>query len=256
MSKSNISIMSLNLLTSGLHLPGNPPFKKRIKSINEMIHLYKPDVIGVQELTEKMTPYLDDLLQTYSISGEPRHSKVSNESCCILFNKEKFELLEERTIWLSNTPLQKGSKHPLSQFPRIVSYVYLKDKKTNQTYSVYNTHLDSNFSLVRSFQAQALSQIIQDTQKGTYTILTGDFNCNSLSHAYKIIQAPFIDLIDDSFGTTLRGIVGSLRFHHIPIDHIFVSKNLKSISTKRITSKFSGMYPSDHYPVFTKIQTK
>lgn len=246
--------MSLNLLTSGLHLPGNPSFQKRIKSINKMIQTYLPDIIGVQELTKDMIPYLDELLKTYSIVGEARHSKISNESCCILFKKDRFESLDDRTFWLSNSPLVKGSKHPLSQFPRIVTCVYLKDNTTKQILSVYNTHLDSNFSIVRNFQAQALSQLIQDTQKGTHTILTGDFNCNSLSHAYKIIQAPFTDVIDDSFGTTLRGTIGSLRFHHLPIDHIFISKNLKVISTKRIVSKFEGMYPSDHYPVYTSLK--
>ncbi len=252
MSKNEISIMSLNLLTSHLHTFQCKSFSKRSTAIKQMIQQYRPDIIGVQELNQQMLSDISALLNTYAIIGESRHSKYGDEFCSILFQKEKFELLESRTLWLSNSPTIVGSKHPFSQFPRIVTYAYLKEKKTNKTFTFYNTHLDANFELVRNFQARALSKIIQDTQKGEYTILTGDFNCNSLSSAYQIIQTPFIDLVDDSLGSTLRGSIGSIRYHHIPIDHIFVSKTCKCIKVKKITSKFSNMYPTDHFPVYAK----
>lgn len=256
MSKSEISIMSLNLLTSHFRTFRFKSFSKRCIAIKQMIQQYKPDIIGVQELNKQMFDNINDLFDAYTIVGDSRHSKYNDEFCSILFKKDKFELLESRTLWLSNSPTVIGSKHPFSQFPRIVTYAHLKEKKTNKLISVYNTHLDSNFELVRHFQARALSKIIQDTQKGEYTILTGDFNCNSLSSAYQIIQTPFIDVVDDSIGSTLRGTIGSIRYHHIPIDHIFVSNNCKASQVKKITSQYSNMNPTDHFPVFAKCVLK
>ena len=256
MSKSEISIMSLNLLTSQFRTFRFKSFSKRCSAIKQMIQQYKPDIIGVQELNKQMFDNINDLFDAYTIVGDSRHSKYNDEFCSILFKKDKFELLDSRTLWLSNSPTVIGSKHPFSQFPRIVTYAHLKEKKTNKLISVYNTHLDSNFELVRHFQARALSKIIQDTQKGEYTILTGDFNCNSLSSAYQIIQTPFIDVVDDSIGSTLRGTIGSIRYHHIPIDHIFVSNNCKASQVKKITSQYSNMNPTDHFPVFAKCVLK
>ena len=55
-------IMSLNLLTSGARLPGNPPFSIRIHAIQSMLQEYDPDIIGVQELTSGMFPYMSNIL--------------------------------------------------------------------------------------------------------------------------------------------------------------------------------------------------
>ena len=53
---NSFKIMSLNLLTSGANIPGNPPFNIRIKAISSMLEEYTPDIIGVQELTDSMFP--------------------------------------------------------------------------------------------------------------------------------------------------------------------------------------------------------
>lgn len=142
-------IMSLNLLTSGARLPGNPPFSIRIHAIQSMLQEYDPDIIGVQELTAGMFPYMSNILERYEIFGDSRHSLVSNEYSSILFKKDRYTFLDGKTLWLSREEEKKGSKYPLSQFPRIVTYVYLKDNKTNQTLTVFNTHLDANFPFVR-----------------------------------------------------------------------------------------------------------
>ena len=91
---NSFKIMSLNLLTSGANIPGNPPFNIRIKAISSMLEEYAPDIIGVQELTDSMFPYLKDILNKYEIFGESRHSLLSDEYSSILFNKDKYELIE------------------------------------------------------------------------------------------------------------------------------------------------------------------
>lgn len=249
------TIMSLNLLTSGVRLPGNPPFYKRITSINKMIQEYKPDIIGVQELTKDMMIYMSDIKKTYDIFGESRHSHVSDEYSSILYHKEKFDLLNAKTLWLSPTPEKIGSKFLTSQFPRIVTFVHLKDKQTNIEFTAFNTHLDNNFNSVRTKQAIALKKIIEQYQEGEFTILTGDFNCTSRSLALSILQTELNDTIPDTIHSTLRGSVGSYIQRQLPIDHIFISKHLVTSNTQKITKSYDNIYPSDHYPVITTIHT-
>lgn len=247
-------IMSLNLLTSGARLPGNPPFSIRIHAIQSMLQEYDPDIIGVQELTAGMFPYMSNILERYEIFGDSRHSLVSNEYSSILFKKDRYTFLDGKTLWLSREEEKKGSKYPLSQFPRIVTYVYLKDNKTNQTLTVFNTHLDANFPFVRTQQSKVLSKIILKYQKGDYTLLCGDFNCTRLSAAFLLLNRTHLrDLIDDSFGSTLRGDVGSMRYHHLPIDHILVSDNLSVQTAVKITYPYDSVYPTDHFPVIAQM---
>ena len=216
--------MSLNLLTSGARLPGNPPFSIRIHAIQSMLQEYDPDIIGVQELTAGMFPYMSNILERYEIFGDSRHSLVSNEYSSILFKKDRYTFLDGKTLWLSREEEKKGSKYPFSQFPRIVTYVYLKDNKTNQTL------------------------------KGDYTLLCGDFNCTRLSAAFLLLNRTHLrDLIDDSFGSTLRGDVGSMRYHHLPIDHILVSDNLSVQTAVKITYPYDSVYPTDHFPVIAQM---
>lgn len=250
---NSFKIMSLNLLTSGANIPGNPPFNIRITAIKSMLEEYTPDIIGVQELTDSMFPYLKDILNKYAIFGESRHSLLSDEYSSILFNKDKYELIEGKTLWLSDTVTKKGSKYLLSQFPRIVTYVYLKDKLTNKTFTVFNTHLDANFPFIRTKQAIILSKIIHKYQQGDFTLLCGDFNCTRLSPALRILSKRLKDLSYDEMGSTLRGNVGSLLYKHLPIDHIFISDNLSIDEVNKITSSYNTIYPTDHYPVIANI---
>lgn len=254
MKNTNLyTIMSLNLLTSGVRLPGNPPFYKRITSINKLLQQYQPDIIGVQELTNDMFIYMSDIYKTYNIFGDSRHSHVSDEYSSILYNKEKFTLIDAKTLWLSQTPEKEGSKFLLSQFPRIVTYVHVKDISTNTDFTVFNTHLDNNLAHIRTKQAIVLKKIIQTYAKGEFTILTGDFNCTSKSIALNILQSELTDTIDDSIGSTLRGSVGSFIQRHLPIDHILISNNLQATDAKKIQTSYNGIYPTDHYPVITKV---
>lgn len=256
-NRNMIKVMSLNLLTSNANIPGNLPFNKRIDAIEKMIDEYAPDIIGVQELTDAMFPCLDNILNKYQIFGDSRHSLISDEYSSILYDKNKYELLDGQTLWLSNTINKKGSKYLLSQFPRIVTYVYLKDKETNKTFTVFNTHLDANFPFIRTKQVIVLARIILKYKKGDFTILCGDFNCTRLSPALKILKKIKLkDLSKDEIGSTLRNNLGACIYSHLPIDHIFISKKLSVDTISKITTSYNEVYPSDHYPIIATVLYK
>lgn len=248
-----LKVITCNLLTDRLVLHDNPKFSIRVKNIESMIHQYEPDIICVQELTETMLPFMNGILNQYEIAGEYRHSYCSNEGNMILFKKNRFVHNRTKTLWLSNTPLHRGSKFLFSQFPRITTYVSLHDRLTNQSITVFNTHLDALFNFVRKQQLETLMKLIQQYSNSTFTILCGDFNTTS-STIQLITNAYFKDIVPDSIGSTLRGKHGSKRYHNQPIDHILISKEQNvSYTVFKITDSYNNVYPSDHYPLISTI---
>lgn len=243
-------IMTLNMWNDSISIIGDDRFSCRIQAIREMIRVHRPDLIGMQEVTANMRPYLASFLPQYGISGESRHSSIADETCAILYRKDRFRLRREKTFWLSETPEVRGSRFPRSQFPRIASFALLEDTDSGNVLSFFNTHLDLNFSSVRSSQAKVLAGLIHEYQEGLFTAVTGDFNDVPDSPALKALQQENLkDTSINALGSTLRGRSGSLMVRNRPVDHILISRHITPGKLTKITEKYSGYWPSDHYPL-------
>ena len=116
-------IMSFNLLTNHLYDIGRNRFTARAISILKLIQQEKPDLIGVQELTPLAEKKLQKLTELYGMTGEYRlgTKQLFNESNAIFYCKERFNLLNGSTYWLSKTPDKPGSSFLTSIFPRIAA---------------------------------------------------------------------------------------------------------------------------------------
>lgn len=247
---STYRIMTLNMQTDRLYSFGDSRFSFRIQAINEMIRMQNPDLIGVQELTENMFSYLDTVFSRYAMVGEGRHSRFADEYSAILYRKDRFEVLEEQTFWLSDTPLKKGSRYRLSQFPRITTFALFRDLENGYTFSLFNTHLDHLFPGVRRRQAEVLRSLIIENQSGLFTAVTGDFNdVPGSGPLMRICSAGLNDTSDNKLCSTLRGKLGSMIQHNLPIDHILLNKWIDAYQLTKIDKKYSGYWPSDHYPL-------
>lgn len=247
-------IMSMNMLTDGLYNFGDSRFEKRIKAIRELIRLKDPDIIGVQEMTDAMKPHMTEIFKKYRMIGESRGSRFSDEYSAILFKPDIFALSDSGTLWLSAHPRKRGSRLAFSQFPRIAAYAVLYDVFTDRTFTVFNTHLDSNFPFVRQKQAEILCGLMQKYQKGSFTVLCGDFNTyRGTGTLEQFEKAGLKDTVDDAIGSTLRGRIGTALQHGRPIDHILISDHIKLISLEKLDQKYAGYYPSDHYPLMAII---
>ena len=246
------SVMTFNLLSDLLHVFGPSGFAKRVPAIEHVLETYHPDIIGTQEMTYEMFPYLRHIFRYYGTFGDTRHSVVNNEYTMILYRKDRFNLIGGKTVWLSPHPEKVGSRHAFSQFPRIVTYAYLQEKESGRIFTFANTHLDVNFRFVRKKQAEKLCEILEENKRGDFLCLTGDFNSNCKDTSIQtILNHGYQDLVDCSIGTTLRGKIGSTRFSHMPIDHIFLDKEPQNLQVRKAEEMIEKIIPSDHYPVCT-----
>ena len=126
---ADYSIMSLNLKNTGPLNIGSMAFEDRVSSIEELICWNDPDLIGIQELTDDMIPFLPHTFDAYQFYGKARGNEdlYANERCCILFKKDRFDILSGSTFWLSDTPDKCGSFYPGSIYPRIATIGILQD---------------------------------------------------------------------------------------------------------------------------------
>ena len=248
------SIMTLNLRNDPLQAFKAASFARRAEAVTAMIQECHPDLIGVQELSRSMFPYLQEIFKEYGIFGDSRHSLLQDEYSSILYKKDRFELIGGDTKWLSHRPDLKGSKILHSLYPRIVTFAYFKDNETQDFFTFANTHLDAGLKTVRDEQAQILAKILMERQKGTYLFVTGDFNATHASDALHLFQKVHLsDAVKDEVGGTLRGAFAAHRYHQQPIDHIYISRGLSVLNVRKIHQKYHGVHPSDHYPLIAYI---
>ena len=254
---TELKVMTLNIHNS----LRSASFDRRIRSISAMAAFHDPDLIGVQELTDDMINKLPEMSETYAFFGKRRgSSRQTDERCCILYRKTRFRFISGGTFWLSDTPEEAGSRYAGSMFPRIVTLAELEDLETGSHFTFANTHLDHLFPPVRTKQAEVLRNILKEKRTGDFLILTGDFNCSFPAEAVRLLTADedlaLKDTAPDDGRSTIRNFIQAGASHYRPIDHILISRNLTSVKSEIISGLYMGVYPSDHCPVLTFIETE
>lgn len=114
----------------------------RKDNILRMINFYDLDILGLQEVLINQLNFLKKHLNEYETVGVGRKDgKNKGEFAPIFFRKNKFELLESGTFWLSETP-EKVSIGWDAALERIATWAVLKDKTSRKEFIVMNTHFD------------------------------------------------------------------------------------------------------------------
>lgn len=153
--------------------------------VNEILTL-SPDLIGMQEVMTHQQKYIAEKLNNeYGTIYQNRDDSAQNgEGSPIYFKKSMFELIDSKTFWLSETPDVPASSSWNSRWPRICTFALLKDKKTNQQFCFFNTHLDHKSDEARTNGVKLIISKINEI--GLPAVLTGDFNSPRNSMAYQI----------------------------------------------------------------------
>ena len=246
-----IAVMSFNLMAG--------KEDKRADSIVETILKYRPAVVGVQEATDNWMNILRGRLgDTYTIVGVGRNADGHDEHSAILYLTEEFNCLESGTKWLSDTPDIAGSKFESSHYTRIMTYVHLSRKSDGKQILHVNTHLD--YTIKPEEQATQVAQmqvVLNEIAKfsGIPTIITGDFNADSNSQAYRAVldagyRATAEFLLSAERAPTYHALMGTTG-EPSHIDFIF-RKGMEYTYYYRIcTERVNNENVSDHYPVLS-----
>ncbi|HEX5167676.1 MAG TPA: endonuclease/exonuclease/phosphatase family protein [Cyclobacteriaceae bacterium] len=223
----------------------------------ELIRKYDPDILGVQEALHHQLQDLIANLKDYSYVGVGRDDgKEAGEYSAILIRKDRFDIKEKGTFWLSETPEVPGSKSWDAAITRVASWAKLIDTNLHKEFLIANTHFDHIGKEARKNSAQLIKDKIGIIGKNLPTILTGDFNCTRKDPPYEVLMKPGgLKLIDPAPspppGTFCSFEVGSIECN--PIDYIFFTPAWSASNYTVIKDNDGKYYPSDHLPVFAEL---
>lgn len=234
----------------------------RSQIVTAIIDQYAPDSFGVQEATPKWIKILDKRFSDkYARVGEGRSPiEMFTEYSAVYYRKDKYNLIDSGTIWLSETPEKKYTKDFDSKHNRIATWAVLEDKATGVRYTHINTHLDHVLESTRVEQSKVLLNKISELEKNTKVICTGDFNTFETAEAYSVMTASMTDTKtvakNSDTGITFHKY-GTIEEHKDgAIDFIFTTNGMEVDTYKIIRNTVQGMYPSDHYPIVADVIIK
>ena len=204
--------------------------------------------------------YIASALPEYSKFGIGREEKGEGEACTIYYKKDRFQVQNTNTFWLSENPnvVSRGWDAACN---RVCTSALFKDLKTKKFFWVFNVHLDhiGNEARIKGVQL-VLSKIKEFNTKNYPVFLMGDFNSEADTPQIAEIKKAMDDTKDVSVQKPF-GPSGTFNdFEHnkpvtLLIDYIFISKNsgLKVQKHAVLSDSKDLKYPSDHLPVYIEI---
>ncbi|UII77953.1 endonuclease/exonuclease/phosphatase family protein [Flagellimonas sp. HMM57] len=227
------------------------------------LNFYAPDVFGTQEGLIHQLKDIENGLDDYAFTGVGRdQGDDKGEFCAIFYNKDRLELLENNTFWLSTTP-EKPSKGWDAAIKRICTYGKFKSKENGKEFFVFNTHFDHVGTKAREESAALiLKQIKARNTEQLPAILMGDFNLETASVGVQLILEELQDA-HIAAGKNVHGPEGTFNGFYFTqpvthrIDFIFTdTHNFEVIKSAILSDSKDCKYPSDHLPVYTRLYVR
>jgi endonuclease/exonuclease/phosphatase family metal-dependent hydrolase len=257
----------MNIITFNIRFnnPGDSinAWPNRIKMVTGLLKFHEPDIFGLQEALIGQIEDIQNNLPDYEWFGVGRDDgKKGGEFSPLFFNKTKFILIEQNTFWLSETP-EKPSKSWDSSLNRIVTWGKFKSKVTGKQFLVFNTHFDHRGMEARKQSAILIRKKIEEMtkDKNLPVILTGDFNLTPDQEPISLIKK-FLSDSREVAEQPPYGPVGTFNSFNwnapmeSRIDYIFVYGGIKVLKYAVLTDSKEQRWPSDHLPVFAKVQLR
>lgn len=254
-------------------------WQRRYPVIAGLIQFHNWDLFGVQEAKANQVEDLTTSLPGYAYTGVGRDDgKTAGEFSAIFYKKEKYELLQSGTFWLSPTNTRQPNKGWDAALPRICSWGKFKETKTGFSFYFFNLHMDHIGVVARRESARLVLDTVQKMAGNTPAILTGDFNVDQHNESYALINNSGV--LKDAYSLspvtfapngTFNGF-NIRRFTNSRIDHIFLSKAFAVHRYAVLTHTYWAppvevagstahgeentsvpRLPSDHYPVMAEV---
>ena len=247
------TIMSFNLL-SGESKPRGPygsPYD-RCDAVLKQIRDVKPDTLGVQECSTEWHYILTQQLgDEYGIVGELTNYEKLIWRNAVLYRKDRFDLVETKTRWLTETP-DVMSRTPYYYQYRVLTHARLRDKVTGREFVHANTHMGFHNDEC-PIHWGALVKLAKEFD--VPLLITGDMNQKADSKWYAMMKE--------------NGFVGAYELAPIHddeasfwdatghIDHCFVTPDtVEPLVHDLLGEEVNGIRPSDHKALVVKYRLK
>ena len=288
MEDYTLKVMSFNVQTeNGTQVD----FDLRAEMLRDLMDQLQPDSIGMQEVTTGWIYRMDNFAFNQSYAGVGEGRTPGGEASSIYYRKDKFDLVDHGTFWLSETPDVAGSYLEASLYPRICTWAHLRDKVTGFEYIHVNTHLDhlggSDGRTLRTAQIRVILEYLK-TLPDVPMVMTGDFNqakTNGDDEIYAMYKnvlgvskftasngekmtGNFADARAEAKDTVASDAWASMTAYwqeggekynpaKKPIDYVFYTTgDFDAMVYRNIHYHRDGIYMSDHLPQYCELHVK
>ena len=262
-----------NVMTFNIRMPnpndGAHYWPNRKDKVISMVRFHEVDLLGVQEAFRSQLDEMAAGLPGYAWVGVCRtdgtaNPNPDNEFSAIFYKKDRFELLETQTFWLSEQPERAGAKGWDAALPRIVTWARFKDKTNGKVFFHFNTHFDHIGQQARANSARLILSKVRAVAGDAPALITGDFNAQPSDEPIRILTDPADPLhLSDAISVSElphHGPTGTwtnaFLFPGMPgqrIDYIFFRNRIRVLKHAILSDSWSGMLPSDHLPVWARV---
>ncbi|KAD3068001.1 hypothetical protein E3N88_35881 [Mikania micrantha] len=274
----SLTVMTFNLFEDQ---PEDGPncWEKRKDLCVSVITSYSPNILCTQQGVMSQLEYLQQCLPGYDQFGISRKGSedVVDQCCTIFYDKEKVELLEGGTFWLSESPSVPGSMSWGSVEPPGFSF------------QIVNTIMDEFSPRARRRSALLTWQHIASLPPSLSVVYCGGFNTQKESTTGRFLlgrsreHGVVGDMRDAWPNARLRKNMSLIRTYHgfkgnkqgaleflklifralclcwdrqtqdLHTDWIlFRGRALVPVSCEVVNDNIDGHYPSSHYPIFAE----
>jgi endonuclease/exonuclease/phosphatase family metal-dependent hydrolase len=234
----------------------------RIEMVTGLLRFHEADIFGLQEALLGQIQDVHKDLPEYEWFGVGRDDgKDAGEFTPIFFKKSEFILLNKGNFWLSETP-EVPSKGWDAALNRIVTWGHFQSKVTGKQFLLFNTHFDHIGKEARKNSAELIrNKVFEMTRnKNLPVIVTGDFNLTPDTEPIVLLKKYLKDSREVSkeqpYGPvgTISGFKLDSDLSSNRIDYIFVYGAVDVLKYAALSEIKDKRFPSDHLPVFAKVQ--
>ena len=233
-------------------------WRYRKDTVCRYIHAKHLDIVGMQEVLHNQLEDLKAGLPEYAAIGVGRDDgKEKGEYSPLFYRKDKFEVLDSNTFWLSQYPDSVGFIGWDGACTRIATWAKFKDKRSGKIFMAVNTHFDHVGTEARRQSALLIIRKIKEIVGNNPAVVTGDFNVNDRSEAYQTITTNEF-VLKDAYKMTDKKSGPDYTFHDFgryamdkreKIDFIFVTPQISVLNTEIAQNPETKTgYLSDHNP--------
>lgn len=253
-----LKVMSYNIKYANEN-DGENSWSNRKDHLTALMKFYEPHIFGVQEALFEQLEHFDKILESYDYVGAGRNDgKQKGEFTAIFYKGDTFEVLEQHTFWLSETP-GEPSKGWDAAYPRICTYGLFKEKDSEEKFWVFNTHFDHRGDDARKKSAELILQKIDEVNdEDLPVIMMGDLNLEPDTEPIKLLTENLTDS-KKAAEEVVFGPEGTFNAYEFDkpvtrrIDYIFTNEHVKVLKYAALSDSKDLRYPSDHFPLFAEL---
>ena len=163
-SAGSLTVMSFNV-RYGTADDGDDAWPHRRGHVVATITAAGPDLLGTQECLAFQREELAAALPAFAVIGVGRDDgNEAGEMCASFYRRDRFDLLDHGTFWLSETPDEVASRGWDAALPRIATWLRLRDRPSGRELLWLNTHFDHRGAEARLESLTLLHRWLQQHQ--------------------------------------------------------------------------------------------